>query len=213
MRFRILLLLLTAAYSLLTYRSSVVIAGPMGNMVNNVTTLAEAMAYHRDAYFVCLSIMSEHHHNTEDRSKASPTSIYHPRVTAAVSSIRLHLTNTRLNRPPIRKTIPRGTSPTAPSSGSCTSRVEHERPPVTLNHYLPAPTKSYVESINSDGDITRETDRPPMFPYLDILTEEEEDDIIWAVKAKNDVETKRFLSQLWFFLGGIFVWWWALLGW
>lgn len=52
-----------------------------------------------------------------------------------------------------------------------------------------------------------------MFPYLDILTEEEEDDIIWAVKAKNDVETKRFLSQLWFFLGGIFVWWWALLGW
>ncbi|RPB12369.1 hypothetical protein P167DRAFT_545599 [Morchella conica CCBAS932] len=213
MRFRILLLLLTAVYSLLTYLSSVVVAGPMRAPAANITNIAEAMAYHRDAYFLCLWLMSEHHHDTDDGSKASPTSIYHPQVTAAISSIRLHLANTRLNRPPLRNTIHPGTTPTAVSPRQCTPPVEHEHPPVTLNHYFPAPTESYAESIKFDEDTTGETDRPPLFPHLDIITEEEEDDIIRAVRAKNDLETKRFLTQLWFFVGGMFVWWWALLGW
>ncbi|KAH0611792.1 uncharacterized protein H6S33_011057 [Morchella sextelata] len=211
MRFRILLLILSAAYSLLTYRPSVVVAGPMRATVSNLTNLAEAMAYHRDAYLLCLSLMSEH--NTAERSKASPTAIYHPRVTAGVSSIRLHLTNTRLNRPPTRITIALGSAPTALNSPPCTSPAEHERSTVTLNHRFPAPTKSYAESICSDEEAARQTSRPPLFPYLDILTTEEEDDIIRAVRSKHETETKRFLMQLWLFIGGLFVWWWALLGW
>ncbi|KAI5848450.1 hypothetical protein DFP73DRAFT_524697 [Morchella snyderi] len=210
MRFRIVLLLLTAVYSLLTYRSSTAVAGPMKPTVSNLTTLAEAMAYHREAYLLCLSLMSER--NTKENSKASPATTSHPQVPAGFSSIRLHLTHTLPNRW-TRTFIPLTTSPTASSSAGCISPADHDCSALTVHHHVPEPTKSYAESACSTENNARVTARPPFFQYMNVLTEEEEDDIIRAVREMHQTERKRFIIQLWLFIGGVFAWWWALFGW